>query len=561
MAGPRVAEGWGGNRVYNGSAWMELYWILAAELYGDPTWSLTPTGKIPNQHNSVLARFQVQAIFDANTLDNNNTFKMSPGSSFPNFSGSVSIPTVKEATTYNDRVLIYPTFGSAYSLRAICSLTGIERVPGTTSFDRWVSIPARAWATPDAPTVVSSSVNTANKLTLTISGHQTNAGQDKYWERTAWTIWRSETNSWSETHDQPGNLSSFTWDVAPNQQYYVGARSWNEDGGVSAWTPWEVRYSKPAAPSSLSAARHPTTSTTVQLSWTNNAPYADGYRVYRWSGSSWVNLGLTTSTTFNDTNQPLSSTPQYRVEAKTPDNTYSDPSLAVIAPLGYTVPNAPTNPVLTLQSAAQARLTFSGHQTNPAVDKYWAGLEFNIRANTGNWVAAGTSATGDITSFDLTTALVSNSRYMARVRATNAAGPGAWATSGYVFTKPPAPSDVTAARFQGSDQVVVNWTDNAAWSGFHTILRSTNGGPFTEVGTANWSTTTFTDTLEQTSYASYMVVTKTPSPVNTSGASAPSPTVPTTAFEKDKIPGIEQIFAGPTKVFRVMAGDQQIWLG
>ena len=539
---------------------MELYWALSAELNGDPTWSLTSNGKIPNEYSSVWARFEVVAVFDANTLDNSNTFKMSPGSSFPNFSGSVGIPTVKETRVYNDRVLLYPIFGDTYNLRAICSLTGIDRVPGTTSFDRWVSIPARAWAQPAAPAVDGASVNrTTNQLTLYIYGNQNTPSQDRYWQNTDWTIWRSDTGAWTEVHGQAGSRTSYTWDVSPNNMYWVGARAWNPDGGVSEWSSWAIRYSKPAAPSSLSATRHLTTRTTVQLSWTNNAPYADGYFVYRWTGSSWAYLGLTTSTTFNDTNQSLASTPQYRVEAKTPDNNYSDVSPTATAPLGYTVPSAPTNVVLSTPSATSARLTFSGQQTNPAAEKYWAGMEFSTLANTGSWEAAGASSTGDITFFDLTTVLAPNSRYMARARATNSAGPGPWTNSGYVYTEPAAPTAVTAARVGESSQVTVSWTSTANYVGTHRVLRSTDGGPFVEVGTS--TSLSFIDTLNTASFASYVVVTDSPAPVVSSVQSTPSGTVPTVSFVKENIPGIDQIYAGTTKVFRVMAGTSQIWLG
>lgn len=558
--GPRIGEGWGGNRVYNGGAWMELYWFLDTELSGDPAWSLTSNGKIPNSYESVWARFKVNAVFDANTFDNSNTFKMSPGSSFPNFNGSVNIPSVREREIYNDRVLIYPMFGEVYNVRAICSLSGINRVPGTTSFDRWVSIPARAWAKPEAPTSDGATINhTTNRLTFYIYGNQNTPSQDRYWQNTDWTIWRSATGAWTEVLGQAGSRTSYTWDVSPNSMYRVGARAWNPDAGVSEWSSWVTRYSKPAAPSSLSASRHPTTRTTVQLSWTNNAPYADGYRVYRWSGSSWVYLGYTSSTTFNDTDQPLASRPQYRVEARTPDNTYSDVSPPSTAPYGYTVPSAPTNVVLDRTSATSARLTFSGQQTNPAAEKYWAGMEFSTLANTGSWVAAGTSPTGDITFFDLTTVLAPNSRYMARARATNSAGSGPWANSGYVYTEPSAPTAVTAARVAETSEVTVSWSSPANYVGAHRVLRSTDGGPFVEVGTS--TSLSFTDTLNTASFASYAVVTDTPAPVASSAQSASSGTVPTVSFVKENIPGIDKIFVGTTKVFRVMAGDQQIWLG
>ena len=49
-----LSEGWGGNRVYKGSAWMELYYAVKGELNGDPAWSLTGNGKLPNWMTSVF---------------------------------------------------------------------------------------------------------------------------------------------------------------------------------------------------------------------------------------------------------------------------------------------------------------------------------------------------------------------------------------------------------------------------------------------------------------------------------------------------------------------------
>ena len=46
-----------------------------------------------------------------------------------------------------------------------------------------------------------------------------------------------------------------------------------------------------------------------------------------------------------------------------------------------------------------------------------------------------------------------------------------------------------------------------------------------------------------------------------SDASAASPLVPSVAYDKDRIPGIDAIRVWDVKVFRVMAGAEQIWLG
>ena len=174
--GTRVHEAWGGNRVYNGSAWMELYHALELELYGGVNVQLTGNGKIPNDNSSVLGRLRVNAVFDANTLDNSNTFTLG-GGVWPSFSGAVSIPTVSERQVYNQTALLYPDFGSSKTFRVTASLYGIDRVPGTTSFDKYLPIPARAWATPNVPTISNARV-VGNTAYLDVSGHQNNSAED-----------------------------------------------------------------------------------------------------------------------------------------------------------------------------------------------------------------------------------------------------------------------------------------------------------------------------------------------------------------------------------------------
>ena len=335
--GVRITEGWGGNRVYNGGAWMELYWGLDAELHGDPAWSLTGNGKIPNSYSSVIARLKINVVFDANTLDNSNNFNYS--GSWPAFNDSVSIPTVKERTIYNNTILIYPLFGDTYNLRAIASLSGVDRVPGTTSFDRWISMPARAWATPNVPTITGYSLNAAgNTATVGISGHQTNPGQDKYWQAIDRTIY-SQATSWVESYGYANNTSSFVFSsLALNQEHRVGFRSWNEDGGLSAWTSWLHIYTKPAAPIIGTVKRKTTDFTKVDISWTIAAAYPGRHYIERrmTPADSWAALTNVSSYVSSYTDTVATGTqPQYRVRTISYDSKiYSDYSAIGTSDIG-----------------------------------------------------------------------------------------------------------------------------------------------------------------------------------------------------------------------------------
>ena len=559
--GTRVHEGWGGNRVYYGTNWMELYHTLELELYGDVDVQLTWNEKIPNNNYSVLGRLIVDAVFDDNTLDNGNTFTLG-GGVWPSFSGSVSIPTVSERQVYNQTALLYPAFGSQSSFRVTASLSSIDRVPGTTSFDKYLPIPARAWATPNTPTVVEAKV-VDNTAYLDVSGHQNNPAADRYWQTQDKTIYDYATDQWTETHGLPGNLAYHSWPVVENNSYRLGVRTWNEDGDVSAWTPWARIYTKPTAPTGLTAVRRSGDRTTVDLSWNNTAAYVGSTRIFRRSGGSWVEVGSVagTGTTWSET-RSLGSYPEYRVVTQVPDGSVQSNPTATAAPVEYLQPAAPTGVTLTMLGEQKARVTFGGNQTNPAVDQYWANVYWDLQIGSDAWVYQTYSPSGDTTSFDSDWnggQLPLNSRFQARVRAWNSGGFGPYGTSGYCYTTPLTPTNVVANRVADSAQVQVTWDDASAYAGSYLVQRSTNGGAWADVGTS--TSKSFADTLEMTSYAQYRVVTRTPAPVKVSAVSAASNTVPTTAFEKDRIPGIDQIYAGTDKVFRVMAGDQQIWLG
>ena len=557
--GTRVHEAWGGNRVYDGTDWMELYYALELELTGGANVQLIGNGKIPNDNPSVLGRLLVDAVFDANTLDNSNTFTLG-GGVWPSFSGSRSIPTVSAVQVYNQTTLLYPDFGSSKTFRVTASLTGIDRVPGTTSFDKYLSIPARAWAKPDVPTVIGAKV-VGSTAYLDVSGHQNNPSADKYWQAQDKTIYDYATGQWTETHGLSGSLTYHSWPVVENNSYRLGARTRNEDGGLSAWSTWARIYTKPTAPTGLTAVRRSGDRTTVDLSWNNTAAYVGSTRIMRWSGGSWVEVGSVsgTGTTWSET-MPLGSNPQYCVRTRVSDGSVWSNLTAVATPVEYLLPAAPTNVLLALNTGGDtATVTFSGHQTNPAVDRYWEDVARQLDTN-GVLGVETVDPNGDAASFTFP-GLAGNSRYRARVYAKNDAGVGSPAFSNYVYTKPLAATNVVVARDGISESVSGSFTSNAAYAGSHLVYRSVDGGPSTLVATLPAGTTTFTDSVPMTATATYTVTTQSPIPITQADPSAVSNTIPFVGYDKDGIPGVDDIFVGTDKVYKVMAGTNQIWLG
>ena len=306
--------------------WMELYYALDADLpTGDVV--LTSNWKIPNENSSVLARLSIAAIFDANTTDNSNSFKV--GGSWPAFNGSVSISSSSYTRIYNNTVLVYPLFGQTHDLHAVASLSGIDRVKGIASFDRWLSMPPRAWATPAVPTVTGYSFNgNGTVATVSVSGHQRDTAQDQYWQNLDYKIHHGSTG-WVESLGLSGGLTEFSFsNLVANSRYDVDVRTWNEDGGASAWSSSLNIYTKPNPPTITKVKRKNTDHTKVDISFTNGAAYPGTHKVERrmtpsdpWSFVGNVSPG---GALYTDT-VPTKSTPEYRVRtASFDDKLYSD---------------------------------------------------------------------------------------------------------------------------------------------------------------------------------------------------------------------------------------------
>ena len=332
----RLMEEWGGNRVWNGSQWMELYWGIDSEYSDGNSITMQGNGKFPNGVSSAYLRLQIVALFDANTLDNNNTF-IQDGGSWPGFNGSVSIPTVAERVVYDQRSLYYPAFGSTQNWRSKASLSGIERVPGTTSFDVTRAMPMRAWGAPARPTINAHSVASNNNVTINFSGAQTNPSNDNFTQAIDYTIHNG--TDWVETHGQPNNATSRTYTGLPgNVAVIIGLRAWNEDAGVTAWTPWLTTYTKPNAPTGVTATRQTADPTKIDVKFTNGAAHPGAHYVERrlTPTGSWSQIGtvVSTGTTYVDT-YATGSTPEYRVRTRTPDGKiYSDYSNIAMADIG-----------------------------------------------------------------------------------------------------------------------------------------------------------------------------------------------------------------------------------
>ncbi|MEP7134635.1 MAG: multicopper oxidase domain-containing protein [Chloroflexota bacterium] len=244
-----------------------------------------------------------------------------------------------------------------------------------------------------------------------------------------------------------------------------------------------VGVNAPAAPTTLTATLQ--SGPQVGLTWRDNATSETGFIIERaTNGGAFTQIATaparnnTGNVTFVDTTvqQGLATnTYVYRVAATNIAglSAYTNTAQVVIA--AATPPAAPNNAVATLQAGPQIRVTFNDNANNEAgfvLERSDNGGAFAVLANLG--VRAGT---GSVAYTD--TAIQTGHTYQYRVKATNAAGSSAYATTAVVTVPamPAAPSNFTAANGANSNNnrsVVLTWRDNSTNETGFTIERATN---------------------------------------------------------------------------------------
>ena len=469
---------------------------------------------------------------------------------------------------------------NAAVLSITASHSGVEKVGNTgntftATLNSEFTLQHRLYHTPNTPSVAGDAKG--SEIHMVISGHQLDPKQDRWWEDLDVTI--RDHGVWTETHDVGNTNTEFTWNIGvPNSVYLVSARSKqsNRQGvvdvpdDVSAWAGWAYIYTTPAAPSSVQAKRRTSDRTQVDITWTNIAPGAASYEVFRYDtgAGGWVSLGMTTVTSFTET-RTYSDTSKYAVTALTPDGQTSVKAESAAIPPGWAVPDAATSVILDYTSDTDIHVTITGNQTNPALDKLWKQLYWQLEIEGVNYPSSGISypadwvGPGTITSFGLPkyTNIKANSQFRVGVRAWNDAGIGGLGVSEYYYTKPTTPTAPTAERVAGGESVIVTPRPTGKYIGSSKVMRSLDGAAYTVLGVVPKGST-FTDTVAQTHTAQYRTQDITPGPdPAVSDISPPSVVLPVTAEDKDHIVGIDKIFCGTVKVFRVMTQGKQIWLG
>lgn len=503
----------------------------------------------------------LEAWIDANGYpfyDSSNELTASGGWVTDDSWSNIDIPTtsgtrkLKELGKQTQATKFGGTNGSyAVSLK----ITGINSA-GTMSGSKSWTVPRRPYHAPGTPGVaIGASV-------FTISGAQRNTAADSYWEFLAYRV---ETNdAWSGYATLGGDVTSVGIAMAANSRYRAQAYAMNEDAtGAAGLTGYY--YTEPSAPSALACARQ-ATKTTVVLSWTNNASYVAAYLVERsLNGGAYTQIGTSTTNSFTDTSVPLGSTASYRVRVQGPtgvNTAYSGYSGIASVNNGWAAPAAPASVVLTRVSDSAATITITGNQNTATSDGYWQWVDWVLYDFLLNTIASGSGLAGTTTSIPVT-GLVAQQGYLATVRARNEVGGGsAWKESGYIYTTPGTPINLTAARAgAASSSVNVGWAFGGGFVGVYQVERSTNGGStWTQVGSVPAGTLAFVDTLPVASSALYRVRAQTPAPAIASGYTGTVFVSVALITDKTKIPGVNRIYVGEERVRQVFLGTSKIWV-
>jgi large repetitive protein len=361
-----------------------------------------------------------------------------------------TIATVDAGSTGHTDTGLPAETGYTYRVRA-CNATGCSGWTGTVS----------ATTHPPAPTGLAATAVSPTRIDLAWTNTSTTAQQVRIERRQGGTGAFSQratvaatSTTYSDTDLSPGNLYQYRVLACIGDVCSVPSAQ------ATATTP-----ATPAAPSGLQAA--PTGTTSISLTWTDNSPNEEEFRIERaTAGGDFGQVGTTGANQASFTDDGLSAETSYRYRVRAcSGGACSDPSNEATA---VTDIPAPTSLSATATSATRVTLTWQDRSAT----------ETGFEIEQDGVVVATTAANAEE---HAVTGLTPHTEYRFRVRAVRAAGtPSAWAetepvTTHPVQTAPEAPSDLSATA-SSSLRVDLDWTDNSDDETRFTIRRSADGG-------------------------------------------------------------------------------------
>ena len=308
--------------------------------------------------------------------------------------------------------------------------------------------------------------------------------------------------SWVDVHDGgaivvDGNTGSTTiGSLAEATTYQFQVTALGPDGAASI--PQQITVSTaPNDPTDLTAS--PFSTTSIDLSWTNNSANADYYSIERAdaAGDNWTQIDTTDgdASSYADSTVTEATTYQYRVAAVKGS---SASGYATTPGTVTTFPLAPTGLTSTAVSATEIDLNWTDRSADPTAYRIYRATDGFSYARPGSDLAA------DATSFQDMSAPDGATTYYIVV-AVDDAGESSASARTNATTPLAAPSNVLAATTTststGDKTVDLSWTNNSTAATSISIERGVDG-VYAPLTTLAASATSYSDdtALENTTY-------------------------------------------------------------
>ena len=144
--------------------------------------------------------------------------------------------------------------------------------------------------------------------------------------------------------------------------------------------------------------------------------------------------------------------------------------------IDYSAPNAPRNCAASRSSDSQAKVTWSNGSTSTTRPR--SSTKVERQTDSGSWTQV--ASVGASTANYTDNGISANHRYRYRVRAQGSGGYSGYATSGYVYTTPAAPTAVELVKTSDT-QVQVSIQGAAQWADSYKLQRSVDSGAWADV--------------------------------------------------------------------------------
>lgn len=457
--------------------------------------------------------------------------------------------------------IAYGSTTATYLEVAVYSVEFFNGGGKTSTFRMDIDLPARPYSLPNPATNFTNALSGANAY-LSWTPNYTGSNGATPWSNQY--IDRTETGDWAGATQvaalgwEPTNWTDTT--LQPNKRYNYRHRATNPAGSSQYAYAANAPYTKPAAPTAVTAAKQ--TDGSIQVTFTNKAPWATAFEISdSANGTSWTELTSThAGGTYTHSSPNSSVTHRYRVRAKTPDGQWSDYSTVSNIVQLQAPPNAPTWLAWIWSVDAREPVTITW-QHNPVDTTAQSAYEIQWRSSTnGGSSWSGWTTTGKVTSATSSRTFAANTfpqnalidRQVRTWGAHATASP--WSASETFRTSARPTAGITYPASGGTDaakRITVTWTyadaEGSAQSAWRVVLK-TGAGVYIDQWSGSNANTSFAvpyDLADATSYRVEVTVRdgasvwSLPTEVTFSVAYVPPPApVFTTSWDEEKAAAI-----------------------